>query len=265
MVRAHLLLFVLLLTATGCAGGRWPFSSKWAMADADYAARYARPYPEGERYRRMAKQMVDARHVAGKGGAYVAGSASHRDGPATIGGEIGAFTYPTPWLEARAALAGVVGADADERFPGQDAFLGLNTGLRVQSPSRFAPFIGAGTFAGVSSFDVPAEDDGLDNDDDFFVDEHGEVEDESALFAAVYPEVGAHFWLKPRLRLTGSASYYVTTEGRDHDFWYFGISLSWLDLKEPDDSVKSLDLAADDRPDGDLAMPQPALQRLPPP
>jgi len=36
------------------------------MADGDYAKKYGRPYPEGERYRRMAKQMADARHVAGK-------------------------------------------------------------------------------------------------------------------------------------------------------------------------------------------------------
>ena len=45
----------------------WPLSSKWAMDDADYADKYGRAYPEGERYRRMAKQMIDAGEIGEPG------------------------------------------------------------------------------------------------------------------------------------------------------------------------------------------------------
>lgn len=203
----------------GCASDKL-FTSKWAMDDAEYAEKYSVPYQEGEKIPRMAKQMVDARHVEGKTGIYVGGAV--QDDPIALGGELGLFAYPTPWLEGRAAAAGLLGAGTDQ------AFLGLNTGLRVQPPTRIAPFAGLGTFIGSSQYEVVADGDGLDNDDDYFVDERGETETEHGFLASVYPEVGVHAWLSGRWRVTGSAAYHVTTLGRDHDFWLFGLYLSLL-------------------------------------
>jgi hypothetical protein len=119
------------------------------------------------------------------------------------------------------ALLGGTGAD--------DIFGGLNAGLRVQSPSRLAPFAGVGMFHGASSYTMPAEDDWIDNDDDGSTDERGEERtDWDGWLSAVYPEVGVHYWLASNVRLTASGAYYVTTEGRDSDFWFYGVSLSFL-------------------------------------
>jgi hypothetical protein len=231
--RALLALSVLLVG--GCAGGRWPLSSKWAMADGDYANKYSKPYPEGQRYRRMAKQMVDARHVAGKSGAYIGGAG--QSNPSAGGLEVGVFHYAAdaPWLEGRASLSGLFASSAE------DLFAGVNLGARAQVPSRVAPFVGVGTYVGMTPYGhrVSADDDDIDNDDDWSVDEDGEVRYDHDFFAAVYPEVGVHLWATPRMRFTGSASYMITTEGRDHDFWYFGVNVAWLDIRprsEPKDN-----------------------------
>ena len=46
--------------------------------------------------------------------------------------------------------------------------------------------------------------------------------------SCVYPEIGVHYWLNSSVRATASGAYYVTTEGRDSDFWFYGASLSFL-------------------------------------
>jgi hypothetical protein len=206
----------------------------WAKGNAEYAAKYDRPYPkqDARRYARMAKQAVDARHVDGMAGVYGTIAAAGETGAAS--GEIGAAYYPTSWLETRAGLAGLAGADSDPESLGDLLYLGVNGGARLGSPTRIAPFIGVGTFAGVSTYDVVAAALDDDDDDDLFDD----PEDERLrLVGAVYPEVGLHVWVTDRLRLTGSAAYYVTTEGRDNDFWLFGLSVGRF--TEPNFSEKS--------------------------
>ena len=69
-------------------------------------------------------------------------------------------------------------------------------------------------------YQVPARYDGLDNDDDLSIDEVGETESEVTFFNAVYPEIGMHYWVTGSTRLTGSASYFITSDGRDSDFWF---------------------------------------------
>ncbi|MBP89422.1 MAG: hypothetical protein CMJ64_22375 [Planctomycetaceae bacterium] len=93
-----------------------------------------------------------------------------------------------------------------------------------QTPTRLAPFVGVGALAAGGERDV--SDDGLDNDNNLLVDEPNE--DLSEYFASVYPEVGVHYWLTPRVRLTAGAAYQVTSTGRDDDQWTFGIGLSLL-------------------------------------
>jgi hypothetical protein len=164
----------------------------------------------------MAKQAVDARHVQGRSGWGVAATAG--PDPVTVGGELSMFGYSEPWVEGRLGLMGVAGTgDAN-------LFGGLTAGARLQTPTRFAPFVGLGGFAGGGNRD--ASDDGIDNDNDCCIDERGEKEDE--FFGSVFPEVGVHYWLSPRVRLTPNAAYHVTTSGRDDDQWFFGVGLSFL-------------------------------------
>lgn len=185
--------------------------SRWAIDDPAYAAKYAGATQTPSL---KVKQAFDARHVEGGGGAYVTLAAA--DQPATLGGSIGVFAFPKSWLEVQGGLTGLVGSGAE------DALGGLTVGLRLQPPTRVAPFAGVGAVVTWSERD--ASHDGFDNDGDFLIDEFDE--EESNVLTAIYPEVGVHYWLNHRLRLTGSASYFVTSEGRDYDFWYYGLSLS---------------------------------------
>ena len=196
------------------------------MNDPVYAEKYSKPYPDGERYQRMAKQMVDARHVEDRGGLYL--SAMGQAAPFSVGGEIGGFRYPVAHVEQRLGLTGLVGTSAATDEPAPIAFTGLNTGLRLQSPSRVAPFVGAGLFGGYGKYDVLADHDGIDNNDNHRIDERGEVDKQYDFFGAVYPEIGLHAWVDSSTRVTGSAAYFVSTEGRNEDFWMVGISVAWL-------------------------------------
>ena len=214
-----LFLIVFFCLPFGCAGIG---TSKWANDDPIYAEKYASNYSsnDGEKAARMLKQAVDARHVAGRNGVY-AGFAGASD-PGTAGAEIGGFTYVHPAMEIRGGLKGVLGTGAN------DWFAGLDLGTRLQAPSRLAPFVGVGTFVGWNGNEVGARNDFIDNDGDGAIDELGETKDQDNFLASVYPEVGVHFWLDSKLRMTGSAQYHVTTEGRDSDFWFFGVTFSWL-------------------------------------
>jgi len=185
--------------------------SRWAIDDPVYAAKYA---DATQTPGRKVKQAFDARHVEGGGGTYVAVAGA--DQPATLGGSIGLFAFPKSWLEVQGGLTGLLGSGAE------DALGGLNIGLRLNTPTRVAPFAGVGAAVAWSKRD--ASNDSVDNDHDFLIDEFDE--EESNVLGAIYPEVGLHYWLNHRLRLTGGASYFVTSEGRDYDFWYYGLSLS---------------------------------------
>ena len=216
--------FLMLISLPGCSS--WPLSSKWAMNDPDYAEKYSQPYGE-DKTQRMIKQLVDARHLKDKGGWTLGAGAG--GSPATAGGKIGGFYHPTYWSEFNYSLTGLAGTGA------HDWFLGPEVGVRLQTPSRVAPFVGVGGFLGLNRFYEDADNDGIDNDDDGAVDEFGEETDEYKAIVAVYPEVGLHAWLTGSTRLTASGRYYVTEEGRDDDFWYFGLSLSWLFGQEEDE------------------------------
>ena len=218
-IRSILILMPLILQV-GCAGIG---TSKWANDDPVYAEKYASSYSsnDGEKAARMLKQAVDARHVDGRSGKYIGFSAA--DEPTAAGAEFGAFTYVHPAVEVRTGLKGLIGTGAD------DWYAGLDLGARVQAPSRLAPFAGVGTFIGGNGRQVGARDDNIDNDDDGAIDERGETRTRSEFLASVYPELGVHYWLTSDLRMTGSAQYHVTTDGRDSDFWFIGVSFSWLD------------------------------------
>jgi hypothetical protein len=198
----------LAMIAGGCRG------SRWAREDADYAHKY--PHHRDD-VLKTTKQAVDARHVIGKRGVY-AGFAG-RDEPFGAGVEAGVFAYPRSWLEARAAGA-VLAHESERPLSG-----GGLIGMRIQPPTRLAPFVGMGGYLGWAGWEDAAMD-SVDNDDDGFTDELGE--DQSVFVAALVPELGMHYWITSRLRLTSSADYRLTTSGRDSDSMYYGLSLAWL-------------------------------------
>jgi hypothetical protein len=190
------------------------------MDDEVYAAKYA---AGAERFDLLGKtkQALDARHADGLGGVYLGGGVQYQadaDKP-FVGGELGIEGYSTSWLSGRASLATYIGDD--------EGYLGLDSGLRLQTPTRVAPFLGVGMFHGGSRGVELADWDGRDNDDDGLIDERGEEEsDVDDWLSAVYPEVGAHVWLNGSWRLTAYGRYFVTTEGRDHDDWLIGGQLT---------------------------------------
>jgi hypothetical protein len=202
-----------------CGCQSWPLSSKWAMDDLDYAEKYSQPYGD-DKPLRMLKQSVDARHLAGKGGRWIGGAGGHS--PNTGGAEFGYFFYPSAWTEVGLGLTGLIGTGA------KDWFVGPQASLRIQSPTRIAPFAGVGAFAGFNRHGVSADNDGLDNDDDGSIDELWEKRSDYNAFAGVYPEVGVHLWTNGARRITANARYYITEDGRDTDFWFFGISFGWV-------------------------------------
>lgn len=201
--RGLLLMLCWAFVASGC------FSSKWGMDNGAYQKKYDRPYSDEplKKWERMGRQMIDARHVANDSGTYIGGAASDFRHNAAGGIEVGVTNYSKPWLSSKVALAGQLNSGA------ANGFVGVNCAVHVSTPTRVAPFVGAGVFGGI---DVSTVVNSLN-------DEEGT---DTQFLGAVYPEVGVHVWLNGRTRLTGSASYWVTSTGRDKDFWYYGLGLT---------------------------------------
>ena len=200
-LRRFTLIVLAALLSTGCQ-----LTSKYALDDADYAEKYDVPYDDGK-ILRMGKQMVDARHVKGKSG-FSAGIGGANTGGGALAGDLTLFGYPESWIEVRAGLQGVVSGDAN------DTFGGGHLGWRFQTPSRLAPFAGFGGFVGAA-----------DEERDEIC---GCVREKGGAFASIYPEVGAHFWLTGRSRLSFSSQYWFNTQGRAADFWLHTISFAIL-------------------------------------
>ena len=244
----------MLCAISGCTAPRWA-TSRWAMDQPEYAAKYDRPYTEEgrDRIHRLGKQMVDARYIGGRNGWHL-GTVYQGESPSSAGGTIGTFSFSeTGLIERHIGLSGVGGTSA------HDGFVGFNGGLRMQSPSRLAPFAGVGGFAGVnwkypaiasvaaiilaldaSDGDIEIFDDIFDDDDDDdTVHPHNDdppppstpEPDKTRMthgFAAIYPEIGVHYWLSSNTRVTASGSYWISTEGRDQDSWFVGVNLGFL-------------------------------------
>lgn len=207
-MRAQNSISMQLLVCVGCTG------SRWAQEDPDYAAKYPQ---HTDSVPRMIKQSIDARHLRRKGGMYTA--IAGRDEPGAMGGEVGGFYYPSPYVEGRLGLSGLI-YDGPEPVSG-----GLLAGARMQSPTRLAPFLGIGAYAGLTPSSALTSD-GLDNNFDGFIDNDEETENE--FVGALIPEAGCHFWLTPGWRVTGSASYFVTTSSSDDNFLMISVSLARL-------------------------------------
>ncbi len=135
--------------------------------------------------------------------------------PDAGGGEIGGEKYINDWSSAHAGLAFLFADGFDEEF-----FLGVNLGARIAVPWWLSPFAGVGVYGGWSELEILAA---LFSDDPGAPDDQRVVEtDEGSLLGAIFPEIGVHLWVTDNLRITGLARYYVTTEGRALDYWYYG-------------------------------------------
>jgi opacity protein-like surface antigen len=156
-----------------------------------------------------------------KNGVY--GELGGREKPDAVAGEIGLAGYGTENLSFRFGFSFL----ASENF--DDIYTGLTAGARYDLGSRFSPFVGIGIFAGETTEDVPAANDGYDNDDDGFVDEYGEERTRTTgTMLSLYPEVGVHLWVTRATRLTVAGKYHVTTEGRDSDFWLYSFGIAYM-------------------------------------
>ncbi|MEO1524951.1 MAG: hypothetical protein AAFX06_05915 [Planctomycetota bacterium] len=212
--------FLALMLASGCALPTGLLRSRWAMEDFEYAEKYADGAERGDLLGKL-KQAADARFQENASGMFISAGYAKRkeveDGLFAV--DIGGESYMTSYLTGRASLLGMVN---DE-----DWYTGVDTGIRLQSPSRLAPFVGIGFQGGAASETVIADDDGIDNDDDGSIDERREKDRRlSGALAAFYPEVGTHFWWTPQLRLSGYGRYLMTTEGREHDDWLVGFGIA---------------------------------------
>ena len=142
------------------------------------------------------------------------GEMGWRDDPAAFVAEAGVAGYLTDNLSARAAFIFF----AEENLV--HTYGGISGGLRLNLGEEVSPFIGAGFFYGTDEEDVPADNDGIDNDRDGTVDEAGETKEvvTDSIFT-IYPEAGIHVWLSDNFRITWSNKYYQTNKGIDHNFW----------------------------------------------
>ena len=199
-------LILLCFSLAGCSG------SRWAREDPVYAAKYSE---HSDDLLKMAKQSIDARHVAGRSGYRFA--ADYGEDPSTVVAGIGAFKFPSAWSEYYGALDAVAGTESKWLFGGAEA------GVRIHSPSRLSPFVGVGGQIGIDSTELLFRD---DDEDGFFED----GDDEARVYGALLPEAGLHFWLTAKTRVTASARYSLSAaaNGENNQQWLFGISVSKL-------------------------------------
>ncbi len=120
------------------------------MEDPEYAAKYIDGAEKTDISGKI-KQAADARFQSGSSGMFVSGGVYTRpDAKTALGAiDVGIESYATSFLTMRGSLMAAAGDD--------DWFTGLDLGLRLQSPTRLAPFVGVGTFTGYAEEVVPAD------------------------------------------------------------------------------------------------------------
>lgn len=204
----------------GCSLPSGIFRSRWAMDDSEYANKYCDGADKSDLLGKL-KQASDARFMDQATGSYLGGGYTIRgDDDQGLGAlDLGKESYVMSGMTTRASLTLMAN--------GEDLFTGADGGLRLQTPSRLAPFVGLGVFAGAARETVPARDDFIDNDEDGAIDEFDEEDERfTGALAAVYPELGLHFWWNSNTRLTAYSRYMITTDGRESDDWLSGIGIA---------------------------------------
>ncbi|ODA36838.1 hypothetical protein [Planctopirus hydrillae] len=205
----------LLITMCGCTEGR--LSSRWAMDHQDYARKYGKPYEErgARKLKRMAKQASDARFLEDDTGltAEVMGAGD----PLFMGGALGVNHYFTPAFSGRANIFGALSEPHTEGF-----LVGLDAGVRLNSPSRFSPFVGVGAMAGYTEREIEISDSLT-----ISTGSSQQKCQETSSMMAIYPEVGATFWLNGHTAIQGYGRYLISTDSHSQD-WMCGIGMTFL-------------------------------------
>ena len=205
-------MMIWLASNAGCS-----LRSRYALDDPVYASKYQEGAEKSDLAGKL-KQAIDARHTKELSGLFASGGVQVRPrfGDAFGSIELGREVYIQNYLTNRISASGLAGNGS--------GFVGLDVGTRLQSPTRLAPFVGVGGNAGISIRDfISIATDRSDSEQSFISPEPSRT---VSGFAAVYPEVGAHFWLNGRLRLSGFGRYLVTTEGREFDDWLIGFQIA---------------------------------------
>lgn len=225
-------LVIALLALSGCASnGRRLFTSRWAMDDEGYAARYSAPYGDDklEKWSRMGQQFVDAHFQAGKTGLYVNGglATKHR---VALGGEVGVFHLPQSWATTRVGFIGLLA----EGLP--NYLVGGVLGVRFHAPTRLSPYVGLAGMAGYSKNTTTADHSYVDGNGSLVV-EGQTIPGPGAGMAAIIPEIGLSWWMNSHVRAGLGASYYFTTDGRDQDFLLLGMTFDFAEWNSPGSHV----------------------------
>lgn len=185
------------------------------MDDKVYAKKYRKGVSKVDLLGKL-KQASDARHTQYLTGYTLGGGTAVRQAePDTTLAVVdaGVEFYATNYLSSRVALTGFTGE--------KDLFVGGDIGVRLQPPTRLAPFVGVGSTLGMGAFDVAnaavqgaaTVDDGMD-----------EVQRDSSVITILYPETGVHFWLNGRTRLSayGRHNFSTSNEGGSFEGWLVG-------------------------------------------
>lgn len=204
---------------SGCAfEGRKLFSSRWAMDHPKYSERYGDPYSDNNlsKWSRMGQQMVDARFLSGTTGGYASTGVATQP-RAAFGGELGVFTMPSSWSTVRAGAVGLLAEGLPNFLTG-----GL-IGARFHMPSRLSPYVGLAAMGGYAETTTHADSSYVDGDGNLVM-EGQEIPGPGVGLVAIAPELGISCWLTSRTRLSVNSSYWISSEGRDHDFLLLGLS-----------------------------------------
>lgn len=107
-----------------------------------------------------------------------------------------------------------------------DEFLyqGVTGAFRLSYGGMVSPYVSAGLLAGTAERSVVAEEDGLDNDGDNFIDEPGEEETFRDSNFFLYPEIGVAIYSK-KIGLSLSARRYYGSELTGNFIYSFGASI----------------------------------------
>ena len=97
---------------------------------------------------------------------------------------------------------------------------GGEIGIRLHAPTRFTPYVGLSSVAGISGFHSKI---GTQNSKYTRV---GQKYTAAAGMVAIVPEAGVSYWVNSSTRLNLGASYYVVDGGKP-DFLLFGLSLEF--------------------------------------
>ncbi len=142
--------------------------------------------------------------------------------PSSLDLSYGGIRNHRPWLQSHAAVSLLFSRQLGH------VFVGGETGARVLSSARLAPFLGVKGYLGMSApMEYGAEEDGRDNDDDGLIDESGEENTGKEALFWLAPWAGIDLPVGETLNVSLGAEYRVTSFGRDYDEVFAGVRVQF--------------------------------------